>query len=148
MKEKGLQISSVFVSKTMNKLCSRSGAFLITKKKYYLKQWIILNVFILNSQLNTSILIHCLKTPKHSNEEIHSLEENLTNKEMLYSLKIMNNNSATGSSAFTTSFNKVFWRDIWDFLVRSLNCAFQSGELSVTFKQGTSIPNGHKTKYT
>ena len=60
----------------------------------------------------------------------------------------MNNNSAPGSSGFTTSFYKVFWRDIGDLLVRSLNCAFQSGELYVTFKQGTSIPNGHKTKYT
>ena len=63
---------------------------------------------------------------------------------MLYSLKKMNNNFDPGSSGFTTSFYKVFWWDIGDLLVRSLNCAFQSGELSVTFKQGTSIPNGHK----
>ena len=66
---------------------------------------------------------------------------------MLYSLKKMNNNFDPGSSGFTTSFYKVFWWDIGDLLVRSLNCAFQSGELSVTFKQGTSIPNGHKKQY-
>ena len=54
---------------------------------------------------------------------------------MLYSLKKMNNNSAPGSSGFNTSYYKVFWRYIGDFLVRSLNCAIQSGELSVTFKQ-------------
>ena len=96
--------------------------------------------------INLDSLFKNTNIPKLSNEEKHSLEENLTNKEMLYSLKRMNNNSAPGSSGFTTSYYKVFWRDIGDFLVRSLNCA--SGELSASFKQGiiTCIPKGDKHK--
>ena len=45
-------------------------------------------------------------------------------------------------------FLPVFWRDIGDFLVRFLNCEIQSGELSVSFKQGiiTYIPKGDKNK--
>jgi len=60
----------------------------------------------------------------------------------------MNNNPAPGSSGFTTSFYKVFWRDLGDVLVRSLNCAIQSGELYVSFKQGiiTCNPKGDKNK--
>ena len=69
---------------------------------------------------------------------------------MLYSLKKMNKNSAPGSSAFTTAFYKVFWRAIHvgDLLVRSLNSAIQSGELSVSFKQGiiTCNPKEDKNK--
>ena len=41
-----------------------------------------------------------------------------------------------------------FWTDIRHFLVRSINCAYEVGELSVTQKQGviTCIPKGNKDK--
>ena len=48
----------------------------------------------------------------------------------------------------TVSFYKFFWTDIGHFIVRSLNYAFESGELSVTQKQGviTCIPKDNKDK--
>jgi len=60
----------------------------------------------------------------------------------------MRNNSAPGNSGFTVSFYKFFWTDIGHFIVRLLNYAFESGELSVTQKQGviTCIPKGNKDK--
>jgi hypothetical protein len=60
----------------------------------------------------------------------------------------MSNTSSPGSSGFTAAFFKFFWSDLGHFLVRSINHGFETGELSVTQKQGiiTCIPKGDKDK--
>ena len=63
-------------------------------------------------------------------------------------LKGMANNKSPGSDGFTAEFFKFFFPDLGHFLVRSLNYAFKSGELSVTQKQGviTCLPKGNKPR--
>jgi hypothetical protein len=60
----------------------------------------------------------------------------------------MSNTSSPGSSGFTAAFLNFFWSDLGHFLVRSINHGFETGELSVTQKQGiiTCIPKGDKDK--
>jgi len=73
---------------------------------------------------------------KLSNTEQKQIEGNLTYEEMFNSLKRMKNDSSPGNSGFTPAFYKFFGIDLGHFLVRSVNEAFASGELSPTFKQG------------
>ena len=60
----------------------------------------------------------------------------------------MKNNKSPGSDGFTAEFFKFFWQDLGDFILRSVNYGFESGELSVTQKEGviTCIPKGDKDK--
>jgi exonuclease III len=72
-------------------------------------------------------------------EEANSLEGELTYKETAEILRKMNNNTSPGSDGFTTEFFKFFWKDLGYFVTRSLNYAYEKGELSSTQKQGVII---------
>ena len=63
-------------------------------------------------------------------------------------LKNMQNDKSPGPDGFTTNFYKFFFKDIGDFLVRSINYGFMTGSLSVTQRQGviTCIPKEGKPK--
>ena len=60
----------------------------------------------------------------------------------------MSNNKSPGSDGFSAEFFKVFWKELGQFIVRSINCGFQNGELSVTQKEGiiTCIPKDNKPR--
>ena len=77
--------------------------------------------------------------PKLSDAEKQSLEGEITYKEALSALSNMQNDKSPGSSGFTNEFFKVFWKDIGQFLVRSINEGFRKGRLSVTQRQGVII---------
>ena len=53
-----------------------------------------------------------------------------------------------GADGFITEFFKIFWKDVGYFVLRSLNYAFNKGELSITQKLGviTCIPKGDEPK--
>ena len=51
----------------------------------------------------------------------------------------MNNDTSPGSDGFTTEFLKFFWKDLGQFVLRSLNYAYANGELSITQKQGVIV---------
>ena len=51
----------------------------------------------------------------------------------------MSNNKSPGTDGFTSEFFKVFWKQIGNFIVRSINFGDTKGELSVTQKQGAII---------
>ena len=63
-------------------------------------------------------------------------------------LKKMKNGKSPGLDGFTTEFFKFFWKDLGAFLVRSINYAFEKGEMSVTQRRGviTCIPKENKPK--
>ena len=44
----------------------------------------------------------------------------------------MSNNKNPGTDGFTTEFFKVFWKQIGNFIVRSINFGSTKGEVSVT----------------
>lgn len=86
--------------------------------------------------------------PKLSNEEQHSLSGKITIEEATNSLKNMKNGKSPGTDGFTVEFFKFFWKSIGHFVVRSLNEAYEDGELSTTQKEGLVIclPKGDKQK--
>jgi len=140
-----------FVSKCMNTLTTQAGQHLHTQeeilsetKRHYQ------NLYKSNATEEVSLneLLSNMSVPKLSDQEQESIEGNLTYSEMLNSLKRMSNNTSPGNDGFTVEFIKFFWSDIGIFLVRSINYAFETGELSVTQKQGviTCIPKGNKDK--
>ena len=60
----------------------------------------------------------------------------------------MKNDKSPGSDGYTVEFFKFFFVDLGNFIVRSINCGFRKGEMSVTQRQGvvTCIPKEGKDK--
>ena len=77
-----------------------------------------------------------------------NLEGEITMQEIEQALNNMKNDKSPGPDGFTAEFYKSFFPEIGVFLVRSLNEAFNRGELSVTQYQGviTCIPKEGKPK--
>lgn len=141
-----------FTSKLMNSLYADTGT-LLTNQSDILNE--VCNHYknLYSSRDTDNINLTTLfnnsdSIPKLNEYEKQSLEGHLSYNEMLTSLKKMSNDSSPGSSGFTAAFYKFFWIDIGHFLVRSINHAFDTGELSITLKQGviTCIPKGNKDK--
>jgi hypothetical protein len=86
---------------------------------------------------------------KLNDTQRNSLEGDISYNEATVVLKNMSNNKSPGSDGFTAEFFKVFWKQIGNFVIRSLNLGYKSGELSVTQKQGiiTCIPKDGKSKF-
>ena len=76
------------------------------------------------------------------------MEGRITVEEMTKYLKKSKNNVAPGSSGFTNEFFKFFWRDIKNFVVNSVDYAFDNNRLSVSQNLGiiSIIPKGEKDK--
>ena len=79
-------------------------------------------------------------------KESDAIEGFITLKEAAVTLKSMSNNKSPGSDSFSADFFKVFWKELDQFIVRSINYGFQNGELPVTQKEGiiTCIPKDNK----
>ena len=86
--------------------------------------------------------------PKLNENKKNMLEGKITKEEATVALKNMKNNKSPGSDGYTVEFFKFFWIDLGDFLIRSINCSLERGELSVTQKEGliTCLPKGNKDK--
>lgn len=85
---------------------------------------------------------------KVTNEQANKLEGLLTLNEISDTLRNMKNGKSPGLSGFSAEFFKVFWGQLRIFILRSLNCGYKTGELSITQKQGiiTCIPKDNKPK--
>ena len=91
-----------------------------------------------------------------SNTHIRHLDEdqkqgcegNITTDEIKQVLKNMKPDKTPGIDGIPMEFYKLFWTDIGHFLVRSVQAAFETGELSITQKRGiiTCIPKGNKPR--
>ena len=78
-----------------------------------------------------------LQTEKKINlTEQESCEGLLTKGECLNALKNMECNKTPGSDGLPAEFYKVFWNDIADFFLKSINQAYHAGQLSVTQRRG------------
>lgn len=92
--------------------------------------------------------LHNCTVPKLSNAESLLLEGELTFEETTETLRNMVNNKSPGSDGFLAEFFKVFWQKLGHFVLRSINCGFRKGELSITQKEGiiTCIPKEKKPR--
>lgn len=85
---------------------------------------------------------------KLNQEQAITIEGMLTYKEIGATLQNMKPDKSPGISGFTAEFFKTFWKQIGQFVLRSLNFGFIHGELSITQRQGliTCIPKENKAK--
>ena len=89
-----------------------------------------------------------IDVPKLSDVDKAKLDGPITLKEASVALKNMKSDKSPGSDGFTSEFFKVFWKRLGPFVTRSLNYGYETGELSVTQKEGiiTCIPKENKPK--
>ena len=88
------------------------------------------------------------KLPKLNDAESESLEGYITYEEASLALKNMKNGKSPGTDGFTVEFFKFFWKDIGQFVVRSLNDGFKNKRMSITQREGViiCIPKGDKPR--
>jgi hypothetical protein len=81
-------------------------------------------------------------------DDTHKCEGAFSKEECLKALKNMKNNKTPGLDGFTSEFYKIFWNDVYIYLVRSLNTAGEVGHLSISQRQGviTCIPKEDRYK--
>ena len=86
--------------------------------------------------------------PKLSESQKVGMEGKISLEEMSKYLRKCKNNVAPGSSGFTFDFYKFFWRDIKQFVLRSVDHSFENNRLSVSQRLGiiSIIPKGEKDK--
>ena len=89
-----------------------------------------------------------IDVPKLSDADKAKLDGPITLEEASVVLKNMKSDKSPGSDGFTSEFFKVFWKRLGPFVTRSLNYGYETGELSVTQKEGiiTCIPKENKPK--
>ena len=68
--------------------------------------------------------------------ERQTCEGFITKQECLQALKDMEPNKTPGSDGLPAEFYKIFWNEISDYLINSINHAFGNGQLSVTQRRG------------
>jgi exonuclease III len=85
---------------------------------------------------------------KLTNIEKSLCEKDITEEEILRSLKGLHNNRTPGTDGFPSEFYKFFWIDIKTFLYNSILYAVENGELSIEQKRGiiTLIPKKSKNR--
>ena len=99
----------------------------------------------MNSMQNHEYFLSDTNINSLSNQD-KMLCEGLVNKaELLQVLKSMKNGKSPGTDGFTSAFYKFFWVDIGNEVLKRLNEAFYTGELSTTQKQGiiTLLPKNN-----
>ena len=62
-----------------------------------------------------------INVPKLIEQEATELEGEITLKEASLTLKNMKNNKSPGTSGFSVDLYKVFWKQLGNFVVRSIN---------------------------
>ena len=115
-----------------------------TQKKYYK------NLYDEKIQIDETPICELIgeNENKLNNEEVQSLEGELTYEELTLALKNMKNSKSPGNDGFTAEFFKFFWVDLGKYILRSINYAYRNGLLSVTQKQGiiTCLPKPNNAR--
>ena len=138
-----------YISKNMHKLKTRDGEEIFDKDKIMKEVKGFYEHLYTRKELEYVQISEMVgELPSLAAEEIASLEGHITLEEASYALKNMKNNKSPGSDGFTVEFFKVFWKQLGEFVVRSLNDGFNKGELSSTQKEGIiiCIPKSDKEK--
>ena len=85
---------------------------------------------------------------KLSKNDSKLLEGRLTIQEISKSLKAMKNQKCPGIDGFPAEFFKVFWGKLKFFVLRSLNCGYENGKMSISLRQCiiSCLPKGDKPR--
>ena len=89
-----------------------------------------------------------LEIPKVNEADKLACEEELSEREILRSVKAMKNGKSPGTCGLTSEFYKFFWLDIKDILTASINYNLNKGMLSLEQRRGilTLIPKKDKDR--
>jgi hypothetical protein len=100
-----------------------------------------------NTEINTFISDNYV--PKIKEDIKKTMDEPITEKEILYSLKSLKNNKSPGTDGLTTEFFKFFWSDIKELLLNSYTYSLNYGNLSCEQKRGiiSLIPKKDKDRH-
>ena len=79
--------------------------------------------------LIVSVPDHCISFYFDGVEQ-NMCEGLLTEQESAAALKEMKNQKSPGSDVFTTEFCKIFWNDMKQFYINSINFSYQTGKLT------------------
>ena len=136
-----------FTSKRMSFLEKENGDIIYEQKELLTETKNFYQKLYEKREVNTVNLdTLIIDQKKLSDREKESLEGLITFNEACESLKQMKNNKSPGNSGFTTEFYKLFFVDIGQLLVRSINDGFQTNKLSISQRQGviTCLPKEGK----
>ena len=142
-----------YVSKTMPKLEMTDGTLLNKQSEilsetenYYKNLYTSKDNILEDDNIGEFIEEQSMNTLNEN--QANKLEGLLTLSEISFTLKSMKSEKSPGLSGFSAEFFKVFWKQLGNFILRSLNYGYMKGELSVTQKQGliTCIPKDNKPK--
>ena len=84
--------------------------------------------------------------PKLDENDSNSCEGEITDQECIKAIKEMKNQKSPGSDDITTEFYKLFWNEIKEYFLKSINFSFQKQELTDLQKQSifTLLPKPGK----
>ena len=142
-----------YVSKTTPKLERTDGTILNKQSEilsetdnYYKNLYTSKDDILDNIDLQEYIEQQSMNTLTEN--QANKLEELLNLSEISLTLKSMKSVKSPGLSGFSAEFFKVFWKQLGNFVLRSLNYGYMKDELSVTQSQGliTCIPKDSKPK--
>lgn len=140
-----------YTSKVINKLVEENGEeYIHTDKilnfqKEFYKCLYTENTDVIDGEIETVIGENHSKLTEAESE---GLEGKINYSELANALRNMKNNKSPGQDGFTVEFFKFFWLDLGNYILRSLNYAYENGSLSVTQKQGiiTCLPKPNKNR--
>jgi len=112
-----------------------------------------LNHYIQKTEANVKpkeININNIPINKLNNNEKDKLEGNITEYECRLALEAMENNKSPGSDRISVEFYKMFWGNIKQYFINSINYSFKTGNLTEFQKQGiiTILPKTGKDLHT
>ena len=89
------------------------------------------------------------KISKLTLDESNELEGPLSLTELNNSLRAMKNGKCPGVDGFPSEFYKLFWGKLKFFVLRALNHAYESGEMSISLRQCiiSCLPKGNKPRH-
>ena len=90
----------------------------------------------MDSLVQFYFMINLKDIPKLSKEDQDKLEQDITEIEILNSLKELKNGKTPGTDGFTVDFYKFFWIDMKKLLLESLTYALNKGNLSIEQRKG------------
>ena len=99
------------------------------------------------SNIETQFLSETVTSPHLNNDESNNIDHlHLSEQEIWNVLKTTKKNKTPGNDGLPAEFYITFWHDIKIYLMRAINGALESGQLSITQRQGviTLLPKKDK----
>ena len=128
-------------NKTINKLQLENGNVIVDseeilnqQKLFYKKLYKTSHVE--NTEEEIDLFVQNLETPKVSDEEKEKQKQNISETELLTSLKALKNGRSPGIDGIPNEFYKIFWNDIKKYLIDAYTESNEDCFLSFTQRQG------------